>query len=162
MAQSTAYSTNSKTLAGSVSDDGQIKAFRETTGTLDPQTLAEWAVAEEIPDGQRGSGDNPDGDRWINLWEFAFGLDPNAPENGSAPWTYSVVDASSPQLVSFKVPRDRVPGFILQSSVNLDQWDPSGIDPVITHVDPDWNLWRYSITPETGWEQIFFRLSVSP
>ncbi|MGC9453148.1 MAG: hypothetical protein ACP5I4_17080, partial [Oceanipulchritudo sp.] len=209
LAQSTAYSVNSITLAGSVSDDGlpggssvttewiqsaglgsatfgdaaspsstvsfdypgdytlrlvaddgQIKAYRETTGTLDPQTLAEWAVAEAIPAGQQGPGDNPDGDGWINLWEFAFGLDPNNPESGASPWLYSVSDSTSPQMVSFMVPRDRMPNLSLEHSTNLSQWDPSGIDPVITPEpgNPGWNEWTYTVTPVTGWERLFLRL----
>ena len=147
-----------------VADDGQIKAFRETTGTLLAQTLSEWAVAESIPGGQQGPGDNPDGDRWINLWEFAFGLDPNNPEYGAAPWSYTVVDATSPQTVTFRVLRARMPDISLESSPNLSQWDPTGIDPVITPVDsnPNWNEWSYSVTPDSGWERIFLRLRVSP
>jgi arylsulfatase A len=161
VAQSTAYSVNSITLAGFVSDDGQIKAYRETTGTLEPQTLAEWAVAESIPGGQQGPGDNPDGDRWINLWEFAFGLDPNAPEYGPAPWTHVVVDANSPQIVTFTVPRDRLPDISLESSTNLSPWAPTGSEPVITPVDADWNEWTYTVTPDSGWERLFLRLMVA-
>jgi hypothetical protein len=64
-------------------------------------------------------------------------------------------------MVSFMVPRDRMPNLSLEYSTNLSQWDPSGIDPVITPVDADWNEWSYTFSPTPGWERAFFRMRVS-
>jgi hypothetical protein len=211
-AQSTAYSANSITLAGSVSDDGlpgsvvstewiqsagsgtatfgdaasptstasfdypgdytlrlvaddgQIKAFRETTSTLEPQTLPEWAVAESIPGGQQGPGDNPDGDRWINLAEFAFGLDPNTFDSSPIPVNFDVsTDDSSPHEIYVNVPRDRSPNLAVEESTTLQvgSWELSGAVPEITPVDDEWNVWRFSITPGQDEDKLFLKITVS-
>jgi hypothetical protein len=144
-----------------IADDGQIKAFRDRTMMLASLSMEEWAVAESVPPGQAGPLDNPDRDPWHNLWEFALGLNPNHPEGAALPIDYMIAAPAMTSVVSFKVPRDRLPAIVFETSPDLKDWHSSGIEPTIEVLNAEWAQWTFTYTPDIASDPFFLRLSVT-
>jgi arylsulfatase len=147
-----------------IADDTWVKVYRDVTITRLHQTLAEWAGAEGLPVDQRGPDGNSDGDPFVNLVEFALGLDPHAAE-GLASGKANLVSAGGLKL-EVDVPRDRNPSIRLTSRSELsgeEAWEDTGVLPTKTIVDATRTRWSFSISePVLNKERIFYRLEMLP
>ena len=99
---------------------------REVLGQNADLTLNQWARGYEIGDGDRGWGDDPDGDGMDNIVEFALDLDPTRPDRHLLPRPWLDTSGATPRLGLSWQPRD--PGnatfarITVQESGSLGTW----------------------------------------
>ncbi|MDF7823636.1 sulfatase-like hydrolase/transferase [Pontiellaceae bacterium B12227] len=129
-------------------EDGEIKVYDDVELIVDALTYADWVSLEELPTGQDRVGDNPDGDRFNNYWEWVLGQDPEAFDppilSGmvTAPGGTNFVNFT----FTFEVPRNRVPSLGLETSENLGNWTVvSNLAPWIEVLDIDSARWTYEL-----------------
>jgi hypothetical protein len=68
-----------------VANDGEVKTFDDTNITVNLAPIDQWRQAHfgsNPAPGLAGNLDNPDGDLYVNLLEYALGLDPLVPGAG--------------------------------------------------------------------------------
>jgi len=93
---STSVTVRATDSVGNTVDD----SFKLTVGLTD--TFATWATRNSFPNGQSASGQNPDGDVWNNLQEYAFFGDPGVA--GSAQTVFQGSTGTSPRYLTLSFP----------------------------------------------------------
>jgi hypothetical protein len=147
-------------------DDSEIKVFDETVITVASLTYAEWAAGIAFPTQQDDPADNPDGDRWNNLWEWTLGLNPIVFDSQAAGIFQRVGMTNGAPRFSFEfdIPRNREPNLMLEGSENLHLWNPlPGVSPDIQIIDGTTERWSFSLEADPdAFPRFFIRGSVAP
>lgn len=85
----------------------------------------EWATrrfSEATPSEQRAPHEDPDGDRLINLAEYAFLRNPESPDDDDPVLTVTREASEQPVLDYRRRSDDRTLAFVIESSVDLKSW----------------------------------------
>jgi hypothetical protein len=127
-----------------------------------PLTYASWAARIAFPRGQGDPVDNPDKDRFVNLWEWALGYDPLSP-NPTDPWfQYSTGTSGANRLFTLQmdVCRDRQPVISFEQSSNLQSLNPAP-GPAVTPTSDTIMRWTLASEAPVGEPRRFLRAKVS-
>lgn len=88
-------------------------------------TYAEWPALQELPEGQRGGQDDPDGDGIPNLLEYAFSLVPWLPGSPAAGWDCQIeATGEGPRFAVTSLRDERLTDVLreVQVSTDLKSW----------------------------------------
>ena len=139
-------------------DDTQVRVYDDATVTVAPLTYAEWSAGIAFAPGDEDPDDNPDGDSWVNLWEWTFGLDPLAydPPDAGIDFSAEPIAGGTRMVLEFDKPRDRQPTIVFQESDDLVQWDDIVTPaPVVTTISDTHENWTFTYdVPDT--ETVYF------
>ncbi len=130
-----------------------------TAVSADP--FAEWAVTENLPEGEAGEEDDADGDGLNNLLEYAMGSDPNV--NDLAQISPRVTVDAETQERRFVFQRSLtadVEPFDIQGSTDLDFSSPLTLSGAMT-VDVQGEVEVVTIVLPASNDRLFLRLVTS-
>ena len=143
-------------------DDGEIKVCDDAFATITSLTYASWAAGIAFPPGQGDPDDNPDHDRFVNLWEWALGYDPLTPHPTASWFHYSTETSGANRVITLQVDvrRDRQPVILFEESFNLQSWHllPATIVTPVSGIMSRWTLTR---EVPAGVPRLFLRARVS-
>jgi len=145
-------------------DDSQVRVYDDTQVTVAPLSYAEWASGIPFGPGEGDPDENPDGDRWVNLWEWALGLDPLAHDLGTDGITFHTepLAGGTRMIMEFEKPRDRQPSIIFQQSTDLLDWDDIITPlPSIVPISDTHESWTFTYDVPDTEPRFFLRPEVS-
>ena len=114
--------------------------------------------------GEGGPTDNPDGDEWVNLWEWTLGLSPLSPDPLTAGMTFrsEQISGGTRMILEFDKPRDRQPAIVFQESDNLTQWDDIVVPAPNITTDPETQEnWSFTYDIPDTVPRLFLRAKVT-
>jgi lysophospholipase L1-like esterase len=122
------------------------------------QPYLDWIAAQGVEENHRAPSDNPDGDAFDNLAEFAFGLRAGTPDPGlPAEFTAS---PAPPRLGIIWRPNPEADGYLAigaERSVDLLDWTPLSPDAIVPLGDG-----RYRASVSALAPRAFLRATVKP
>lgn len=111
------------------------------------------------PVGQRGAGDDPDGDGQTNLVELAFGADPTAVDGGLYPQGSYVENGDGSRTFAISYPKAQAGLTVtLEHSLDAATWDSTNVTPEALNTATGLYEQTYSVGPSVT--VLFFRLRV--
>lgn len=154
--------------------DGQVTTFDEMTVNIFEYTLFDQFMDSfpSIPVTERGELQNPDGDSWTNLEEYAFGGDPSSfNTRPGLMFDTLAVSENDDEYLEFRYPRrrdatNRELDYRLQISTDLspDSWQDLGyieIDPIIVDEHIEIARVRIDLPLSNSNRALFQRIRVS-
>ncbi len=145
-------------------DDGEVKVYDDMQVEVAALTYAEWAAGIAFPPGEADGDDNPDHDRFTNLWEWTLGYDPLVPSDNEPGVVFSSekIDGYRRLSLTFDIPRNREPDIRFEQSGNLTAWDTiADPQPLVETISDTLARWTLDLdVPDTEPRQ-FLRATVS-